>query len=591
VATARHLKHELRGHAGVEITLVSRENFFVITPLLFEACSGRLELRHCAQPIRAALQRARFVKATVESVDVERQVVRAFAAEGAIYDLPYDHLVMALGASTNEKLIRGSSNAFTFKTMADALVLRNQLIEQFERADAALEPATRRGCLTVVVIGGGLVGIELLGELTAFASDVLRFYPRLRRDEVRFLLFEAGPRVLPEIDEDLAVVATRVLQRRGADIRVSTPVHSIELSRVRIANEIIEASTIVLAAGIVPNVVAASIPVMHDQRGRIAVDETMRSRSHTNVWALGDCAAIPGPDGRPYPALAQHTVREARHLARNIKETIDGRVPTPFLFRPLGTLASLGHTRAVARVFGLRLTGFLAWWIRRTYYLWQMPRWDRRLRIVLDWTVAVLFRPDIAKVELRVERERVRQTREMAAVNGARHDLRRLDAWRLTWRGPALIVCPHSLCCWSPHPCVPRVHSWWQLCRRLAFLRDAQAGTPFWTATAADGCVWRAGVSVVLGANRANDVQRLSGAPLSGSLRQYKAGDRDCGIRLVVAARFHAVDLRCKVHGISAVVVRRPRAGQTCDFNPFGSRSVKHLKVIRTAPHSQAEGQ
>jgi len=424
VATARHLERALRGHPDVEITLVSRENFFVITPLLFEACSGRLELRHCAQPIRAALRRARFVEATVEGADVDRQIVRAAAADGAPYELPYDHLVVALGASTNEQLIPGSSNAFTFKTMADALVLRNHLIEQLERADAASEPAIRRGCLTVVVIGGGLVGTELLGELSAFTSDVLRFYPRLRREEIRFLLFEAGPRILPEIDPELAAAAARVLQQRGADIRVATPVRAIEPGRVRVANEIIGASTIVLAAGIVPSAVAAAISVVHDQRGRIVVDNTMRSRSHMNVWALGDCAAIPGPDGRPYPALAQHTVREARHLARNIQAAIEQRVPTPFIFQPLGTMASLGHTRAVARVFGVRLTGFLAWWIRRTYYLFQMPRWDRRLRIVLDWTVAVFFRPDITKVEMRVERDQARRWRARAAagVNGPQHD-------------------------------------------------------------------------------------------------------------------------------------------------------------------------
>ena len=225
VTTARRLERALRGHDGVEITLVSRENFFVMTPLLFEACSGRLELRHCAQPIRAALRRTRCVEATVEHVDVERQIVRAVASEGA-HEIPYDHLVVALGASTNQQLIPGSSNAFTFKTMADALVLRNHLIEQFERADAASES----------------------------------------------------------------------------------------------------------------------------------------------------------------------------------------------LFQPLGTMASLGHTRGVARVFGVRLTGFLAWWIRRTYYLFQMPRWDRRLRIVLDWTVALFFRPDITKVELRVERDQVRGWRPVAAA-------------------------------------------------------------------------------------------------------------------------------------------------------------------------------
>jgi len=417
VTTARHLERVLSRHPDVEITLVSRENFFVLTPLLFEACSGRLELRHCAQPIRAALRRTRFIEATVQSVDVDHRTVRALAPDGVAYALPYDHLVVALGASTNERLIPGSSNAFTFKTMADALVLRNQLIEQLERADAAVDSTSRQASLTVVVIGGGLVGVELLGELTAFAGDVLRFYPRIRRDEMRFHLFEAGDRILPEIDERLGAVASRVLMRRHADVRARTPVKSIEPGRVHLANETIEAATIVLAAGIVPSDVARALPVAHDRRGRIEVDGTMRSRSHPQVWALGDCAAIPGPDGRPYPALAQHTVREARQLAENIRRVIDGRGPAPFVFQPLGTMASLGHTRAVARVFGVDLTGFPAWWIRRTYYLFQMPRWDRRLRIILDWTVALFFRPDITRVELRVEQERVRQGRE--TVRGA----------------------------------------------------------------------------------------------------------------------------------------------------------------------------
>jgi NADH:ubiquinone reductase (H+-translocating) len=413
VATVRHLERVLRRHKGVDITLVSRENFFVLTPLLFEACSGRLELRHCAQPIRAALRRARFIEATVESVDLERQLVRAVAPEGDTHDLPYDHLVVALGASTNDGLIPGSSNALTFKTMADALVLRNHLIECFERADAQTDAAQRRECLTIVVIGGGLVGTELMGELTAFADDVLRFYPRIRRDEVCFRLFEAGPRILREIDAKLAATAARVLERRGVGIQASTAVRSIETGRVRLENETIDAATIVLTAGIVPSAVASAIPVVRDQRGRLAVDATMRSRSHPQVWALGDCAAIPGPDGRPYPSLAQHAIREARHLAENIRAVIDGKVPSAFMFRSLGTMASLGHTRAVARVFGVRLTGFLAWWLRRTYYLFQMPRWDRRLRIVLDWTVALFFRPDITRVDLRVEREQVKQARHL----------------------------------------------------------------------------------------------------------------------------------------------------------------------------------
>ncbi len=400
VTAARHLERRLGGRSDVEITLVSRENFFVLTPLLFEACSGRLELRHCAQPIRPALRRARFVEASVEQVDTERRVVHAVAPDGGTYDFPYDQLVVALGAATNEILIPGSATAFTFKSMGDALLLRNHVIEQFERADAAADSAVRRRNLTFVVVGGGLVGVELLGELTAFAVDVLRYYPRLSRDELRFHLFEATPRILPEVDPPLAAVAMRVLERRGADIRASTPVRSIEPGRVNLADATIEAATIVLAAGIVPNDVAARIPVAHDERGRIAVDATMRSRSHPEVWALGDCAVIPAPDGRPYPALAQHAVREAKQLARNIAAAVEGRSPAPFVFRSLGTMASLGHARAVAEVMGVRLRGFPAWWLRRTYYLLQMPRWDRRLRIVLDWTVALFFRPDITKVDI-----------------------------------------------------------------------------------------------------------------------------------------------------------------------------------------------
>ena len=405
VATVRRLERMVGRRGDVEITLVSRQNFFVLTPLLFEACSGSLELRHCAQPIRACLRRARFIEATVESVDVERQAVRVVSPEGVGNDVPFDHLVVALGASTNDGLIRGSSNALTFKTMADALVLRNHLIGRFEAADAAADAGQRRECLTVVVIGGGLVGTELIGELTAFTDDVLRFYPRLRRADVRFRLFEAGPRILPEIDATLAATAVRVLERRGVDIQVATAVRSIDAGRIHLEHDTVAAGTIVLTAGIAPSAVARTIPVLRDQRGRIAVDDTMRSRSHPAIWALGDCAAIPGPDGRPYPALAQHALREARHLARNIGATIDGRGATPFRFRSLGTMASLGHTRAVARAFGLRLTGFPAWWLRRSYYLFQMPRWDRRLRIVLDWTVALFFRPDITEVDLRGERE------------------------------------------------------------------------------------------------------------------------------------------------------------------------------------------
>ena len=409
LAATRHLERLFGGRSGTEIVLVSRDNFFLLTPLLFEACSGVLELRHCAQPIRPCLRRARFIEATVEGVDVERRVVRAVAAEGGVHELSYDHLVVALGATTNTALIPGSQHARTFKTVADALLLRNHMIERLERADVETDPRRRRQLLTVVVIGGGLVGVELLGELTAFADDVLRYYPRIRRDELRFHLFELGERLLPESTPHLAAYAARVLRARGAELHTSTPVQAIEPGVVRSRDDVIEADTIVLAAGITPSAVASAIPVERDRRGRIVTDATMRSVSHPQVWALGDCASIPGPDGRPYPALAQHAIREARVVARNIHAVTVGRAPTRFVYRALGTMAAFGHTRAAAEVRGLHLTGFPAWWMRRTYYLFQMPRWDTRLRIALDWTIALFFRPDLTKVDLAVEREQERR--------------------------------------------------------------------------------------------------------------------------------------------------------------------------------------
>ena len=405
LAATRHLDRLFAGHPDVEVTLVSRDNFFLLSPLLFEACSGVLELRHCAQPIRPCLRRARFVEATVEEVDVERCSVRIVSAEGAEHELPYDHVILALGATTNMNLIQGSEHARTFKTVADALLLRNHVIERLERADVEGDARRRQQLLTFVVIGGGLVGVELLGELTAFIHEQLRYYSGIRREELRFALFEAGNRLIPESTGFVADYAEQVLRRRGAEIHVSTPVQAIEPCVVRWSSGSVEADTIVLAAGIVPNGVAAAMGVERDRRGRVVTGGDMRSVSHPNVWAIGDCAAIPGPDGKPYPALAQHAVREARAVARNVHRVLGRREPKPFVYRSLGTMAAFGQTRAAADVRGLELTGFFAWWMRRTYYLFQMPRWDTRVRIAVDWTVSLLFRPDLTKVDLAGERE------------------------------------------------------------------------------------------------------------------------------------------------------------------------------------------
>jgi NADH dehydrogenase len=405
VYTARHLERFCRDRPDVEIVLVSRDNFLLMTPLLFEICSGTLDVRQCSFPIRAFLRTTRFAEATVQGIDLERRVVH-LAADGESAELAYDHLVLALGAMTNRGMIPGSEHAFTFKTLADALVLRNHIIERFERADAEPDPGSQRRLLTFVVIGGGLVGVELFGELTAFADGIMPLYKHVKRDEVHFVLLQAGDRLMPEIDPKLAVYGTGVLRgRRGADIRTHVRVQAIEPGKVHLADEAIEAETIILAAGIVPNPIVAGLPVEKDKRGHIAVDGTMRCPSRPEVWALGDCASIPAPDGKPYPNLAQHALREAKVLARNIRAVLNDKPPQPFVYGTLGMMGSLGHSKAFGQLLKLRVHGTLAWLVRRTYYLLQMPGWGRRLRIMIDWTFALLFRPDVVKVSLESEAE------------------------------------------------------------------------------------------------------------------------------------------------------------------------------------------
>ncbi len=417
VATARHLERRCKGRRDVEIALVSRDNFILMTPLLFEVCSGALDAGHCSVPIRAFLRRTRFVGAAVKSIDLERRVVH-LAAGAEADELPYDQLVIALGGMTNRQMIPGSEHAFTFKTLADALLLRNHIIERFERADVEPDPARQRQQLTFIIIGGGLVGVELFGELTAFADAIAPLYKRVNRDDVRFILLQSGEHIMPEIDPKLAAYGTELLgKRRGAEIRTGVKVQAIEPGRVDLPGETIVAETVVLAAGVITNPVVAELPVVRDRRGRIVVDGTMRCKSHPELWALGDCAAVPAPDGQPYPSLAQHAMREAKVLARNIEGVLRGRPPQPFVYSTLGMMGSLGHGKAFGRLIKLRVRGVLAWLVRRTYYLLQMPGWRRRVRIMIDWAFALLFQPDIVKINL--DSEEAERLRRAADAEGA----------------------------------------------------------------------------------------------------------------------------------------------------------------------------
>jgi NADH dehydrogenase len=417
VYTALHLQRLFRKDPAVYITLVDRDNYFLMTPLLFEAGSGVLEPRHAVTPIRTLLKKAQFVEADIERIDLDARVVHArHSPADKTYALQYDHLVLALGGVTNTKLIPGSENAFTFKTLSDAIFLRNHIIDLFEQAEVETDPARKRRLLTFVAIGAGLVGIELTGELTEFTHNLTRTYRHIDPSELEFHLLEAGPKLMPEMERDLADYAGEVLKKRGVRIMTNTPAKRIEPGKVYLPDEpaqsvvapgsatpnVLESHTILLVAGVTPSPLLADLPLEKDKKGRVIVESSMRCKARPEVWALGDCAHIPDPGGNPYPPLAQHALREARVLARNIYAAVraPGATLEPFVYKTLGMLASLGHYKGVGRVLKLKIRGFFAWWVWRTYYLMQMPRWNRRFRIVLDWTVALLFRSDVAKLDL-----------------------------------------------------------------------------------------------------------------------------------------------------------------------------------------------
>jgi NADH dehydrogenase len=401
VLTARRLGRLCRNRPDVQITLISRDNFLLMTPLMFEACTGTLELRHCSVAIRAFLRKTRFIEGIVDGIDVQKRIVRATWGGHAGNEIPYDQLVLALGAVTNTRQIPGSEHALPFKSLADVIVLRNHLIECLERADVETDPDLRRRLLTLVVVGGGFVGSEVFGELTALMDEIVRYYPRVRRDEMRLVLIQAGERIMPEVPESLSDYAARLLTRRqGVEILTHAPVQSIEPGRVHLKDQVIEADSIVLSAGILPNPIVAQLPLARDRHGYVIVEKTMRSKDHPEIWAIGDCASIPDEQGNPYPKLAQFAMRQAKTLAGNLYAVVNGGAPVPFEYKTRGLLAALGHNKGLGTVMGVRIRGFFAWWFRRTYYLSVMPRWAQRIRLVADWTLALFFRPEITKVDL-----------------------------------------------------------------------------------------------------------------------------------------------------------------------------------------------
>ena len=401
VYVARRLEKILRPDEAT-IQLVNQENYSVYQPMLPEVISGSIGLTDIVSPIRHLCPRTQLIMREVESIDLARKVVTVSPGfRPRQLELPYDYLVIALGGVTNFYGMPGMiEHGKPFRTLADALALRNHLIQVLEEADVETDSDLRRKLLTFVVAGGGFSGVELIAELNDFVHRVKTNYPRLRNETVRCVLVHPKDHILPEMDEKLALFAENILTKRGVEILSNDRVTAATSEKAVLkSGKEIPCKTL---ASTVPSAVPAVLQKLDcaKDKGRLVANSKLELAGfESQVWAVGDCAAVSTVAGNPVPPTAQHATRAAELTADNIAATMRGGQARGFEFEGLGKLASLGHFSAIAEIMGVRISGFPAWVLWRAIYLMKMPGINRKVRIGLDWLIALLFPPDLVQIK------------------------------------------------------------------------------------------------------------------------------------------------------------------------------------------------
>jgi len=397
--------------ASVSITLISETNALLFTPMLAEVAGSSLEPSHITTPLRSSLHFTEFIRGKVAGIDfAPRRVILedmpADTGENGRREVAYDHVVLALGSVSN---YLGMSNlekfSFNFKSLLDAIRIRNHVIEMFERADREPDLSLRKPFLTFVVAGGGFAGVELAGALNDFARGILADYPNLRREQLNVVLVHSRERILPELSESLAHYAQNRMESRGVVFRLNTRLKDAQPGTVILSDGEIRARTLVWTAGTAPNPLLSTLPLERDRRGAAVVDYTLAIPGHSGVWALGDCAAVQDrKTGKPCPPTAQFALREAEVLARNIAAQLKGRPTRKFHFDSLGALCVIGHQTACAELTvpfarnrSIRFSGLLAWFMWRGIYLSKLPGLERKIRVLMDWTIELFFPRDIVQ--------------------------------------------------------------------------------------------------------------------------------------------------------------------------------------------------
>ncbi len=401
VYAALRLEKVLAWRDGLEVTLVTRENYFLFSPMLPEVAAGELEQNTIVNLLRKLLRRVKSFVGTIEEINLDaRHVLVSHGFDGHKHELPYDQLILALGSGTNFFGLPGvEASCLTLKTLSDAVTVRNRLITHLEEANSECAAGQRQPLLTFIVAGGGFAGVETIGGINDFVREAIRSYPNLHSDYLRFLLVTPDDVILPELKRTLGVYAQRRLSSRGVEIVTGAKVSSISDGVVELTTgEKIRATTLIWSAGTAPNALIAKLP-LPKRNGRIVVDPYLGVEGRPGVWAVGDCALVADPhSGGFYPPTAQLALKEGGLVALNVAATLYGGDKKKFDFKTFGQLAAIGHRRGVANILGVNFSGFLAWWLWRTIYLSKLPRLEKKIRVALDWTLDLFFTKDFARV-------------------------------------------------------------------------------------------------------------------------------------------------------------------------------------------------
>ncbi len=411
MTTAQNLEEVFGPDRSVSFTLVSETNALLFTPMLAEVAGSSLEPSHISTPLRTSLRRTQVLRGRVSEVNLEERRVRVAVEGGGARELIYDHVVLALGAVSNYLgLTNVQQHAFDFKSLLDAIRIRNHVIDMFERADREPDREMRRELLTFVIAGGGFAGVELAGALNDFARGILADYPNIDSADLQIVLVHARDRILPELSESLGRYAQASMAERGVTFRLNCRLSDYRDGVVVISDGEVRARTLVWTAGTAPNPLLKTLGIETDRRGALVVESSMAVAGHPGIWAVGDCASLKdSKTGNPCPPTAQFALREARVLARNIRAVIEGRSPDPFHFDSLGALCVVGHHTACAELTvpfarhkSMRFRGLAAWLMWRGIYLGKLPGLERKVRVLVDWVIELFFPRDIVQtIELK----------------------------------------------------------------------------------------------------------------------------------------------------------------------------------------------